>query len=1726
MDINLTTGSTDLLDVENIEYSFPLLIASIIFNWSFSLASFATITLPTWIYKLLSWSFTLQLNFTTLLIFFGLSFTLGYLVVRYRFHNKYSRLPVEKPQSQGPCYDLHPDVTGESEKPSKYPDEFLSMFLEGIKVFGYLEKPVFNELARHLQTKKLLTGDTLMLEKERSFYIVVDGHVQVFVKTVNEEEIALDPFESDDYNRGYQLLNEVTNGGTLSSLFTILSLFTEDIELRYPDTEEPTTVAEEKKDHVDNVTDSKNKSSEKYDDGIPPTNDQEGWKIMFSNLNTLDEEADNYFGKINHQKKPSRKDKTNNNTLSNLSSPPNEYSRPQILRKISKESLHSLNVHPNIIARATVDTTLAVIPSEAFHRLTENFPNSVAHIVQVILTRFQRVTFWTGYKYLGLTKDLLRTEKLMNDVASYGLPNDFFRPGSMERLRLKFVGSGTKYAREHHDDSDDMDMSDSGLINKNKKNRNNSRPRKTYESDVEFTVKNHLNNKGLDSSLTSTTTRYLSVPTKEHVKPTSGSPINGRDYDAEDDRYLRESVLEGISKGIGLLQPSCDDESISETISSVNSEIESDVEILFYPKGSHLVKEDERNVGLFFVIDGILDVYVTANKNDLFGSSTPFESKITTPIPLSAKSLHKKKESITNGPNINTRDRSLFMIKSGGIAGYLAALTGFPSFVNIRASTDTYVGFLSKASLNRLMEKNPTILLTLAKRLIKLLSPLINAGQVLYRKGDVSDSIYIVLSGRVRTINERESGVIDILGEYGKGQSVGELEVMTGTPRPYTLHAIRDTELARMPKTLFNSLALRHPEITLQISRIIAGRTHLQQELDCNIGNTSSTEFGKNNRNLKTVGILPVNGSVPVAEFASKLKNALLKTGESCILLNHASVVSALGKHAFNQIGRLKLINWLAEQEENARIVLYLADGGINSSWTQTCIRQADCILLVGLGDSEPSIGEYERILIGAKTTARKELVLLHSERNCSPGTTRQWLKNRLWIHAHHHVQMNVAKPNMLIEPSRKNTLLNIKDIKDQIQKYYPISYYPRRQKRSPAIYTGNRSDFARLARRLCGKSVGLVLGGGGARGIAHIGVIRALEEAGIPIDMIGGTSIGSFIGGLYARDSDNVAILGRAKAFASRMSSKWRQVFDLTYPVTAWFTGYEFNRGIWKSLYDTLIEDFWLSYFCVTTNITWSRMEVHQSGYAWRYIRASMSLSGFLPPICDNGNLLVDGGYMDNLPVGIMKSMGADTIIAVDVASHDDTSPVYYGDSLSGWWVLLNKFNPFSNQKIPSIADIQSRLAYVSSVKTLEEAKNTPGCLYMEMPVQQYGTLEFSKFDEIFEVGYKAGKELLIRWKAEENELEKNFYIQVKWRMDPLKNLNHRDEAIVCEITISDCKSFWNQNVTIGDLKLVKPESFHEVSKFCGATQAAFSGQTMFEDYKLSCRVTITENKANLAWRCSLENSGFSSMTFQFTLGNITLTPVSSFETEKLWKEWLNFFLDERQNLNACESRVSALENIRDQMQEKIEVMISEKLNAEAILMERFKKVLNAKKKKIRKLMKALSSNGAIIPGQGLDPSDFSAGQELDPSDFPASKKNRFDNTINNVPSTNDDIDNVDYRNSVNNKGKEKVGGSETYHGRKILSTDDDIDKVDYRNSVDNEKVGGSETYHGQIVKSRFLRRKHSQATPIEPSSAMEDVITDNLTNKSMQVSGISSRTNNVENTESDAVEILLDQL
>ena len=409
--------------------------------------------------------------------------------------------------------------------------------------------------------------------------------------------------------------------------------------------------------------------------------------------------------------------------------------------------------------------------------------------------------------------------------------------------------------------------------------------------------------------------------------------------------------------------------------------------------------------------------------------------------------------------------------------------------------------------------------------------------------------------------------------------------------------------------------------------------------------------------------------------------------------------------------------------------------------------------MLVALAEGSPEIGEYERFLLGMKSTARKMLLLIHAERYSRPGLTRAWLKNRVWVNGgHYHIQMAFATSSVPVHPPTRRLGAVFKErvqiIQNEIQKYTS-----RKVRHSP-FYAPDapfKGDFHRLARRLCGRSIGLVLGGGGARGISQIGIIRAMEDAGIPIDVIGGTSIGAFIGALYAHHADLVPIFGLAKKFAGRMASIWRFALDITYPSASYTTGHEFNRGIFKTFGKAQIEDFWLEYYCNTTNISKSRPEFHTSGYAWRYVRASMSLAGLVPPLCDEGSMLLDGGYIDNLTVSHMKAMGLDTIFAVDVGALDDDTPQSFGDTLSGFWAFFNRWNPFSwHPNPPTLAEIQARLAYVSSVDALERAKTMAGCLYMRPPIDDYGTLDFGKFDEIYQIGYKYGQDMIQRLKLD----------------------------------------------------------------------------------------------------------------------------------------------------------------------------------------------------------------------------------------------------------------------------------------------------------------------------------------------------------------------------------------
>ncbi|KAK9476339.1 hypothetical protein V1514DRAFT_337219 [Lipomyces japonicus] len=1291
---------------------------------------------------LLSASFSITLSFSCLLIIMIVFIALVWAVVRYRYLNVYSRLPIETRRNE-PKLDMmyYPEafVQPQFTKPgfSSYLDEFFS----GIKIFGYLEKPVFHELTRQVQTRKLIAGDTISLEDEKGFCIVVDGDIQIFSKDRSRSE--------NDEDGSYRLLTEVKNGAPMSSLFTIISLFTEDIQLPFrqasPRPPFPDTLSGE--DTLHNQADYNTNSP-----GLPPV--------------------------------PS---------IPPLSEPSNAQ------EPLRSSSTSSSSVHPGIIARAKVDSTIAVIPAEAFHRLTRKYPKSAAHIMQVILARFQRVTFQTGHNYLGLTSEILKTEVAFNKLSIYELPNYV----SEDILRkVKSQGDSKLY-------NDGVIIPTPDIVNQLNLDNN---PSKSLPGDLASSLSlsiisptlSHKHSRPSISSLKS----YGGLDL--HQQGEDNNNINVDNYndeavESDSDEFesnigysnhlneeetvlLKKAVMECIFKAMGVAQatfhgkPSLftsaetsprlnsfenrrsssllsahtsqvgvdrlspfpfdstniffdDDSATSSTAPQQSSssispqpqilDAANDIQILHYKPGAKLVEQGDKNKGLYYVIDGFLDV-----------------------------STHDKPGEYS----------SIYTIKPGGIGGYLGSISGYRSFVDIRATTNAHVAFLPQESIDRIIDQQPAILLTLAKRLIGILSHLIlyldfalewvhvEAGEVLYRQGDVADSIYIVMNGRMRALKDSK-GTVTLAGEYGQGDSVGELEVLTARNRPFTLHTVRETELIKFPRMLFESLAMQYPAITIQVSKIIASR------VDSLINSETPHPYdvptnAPSSGNFRTVAILPVTSGLPVKKFGEKLAKAFTQIGHNNFVLDQATILKHLGRHSFNKFGKLKLSGYLTDLEERYQMVLYVADTSVNSPWTQTCISQADCILLLASTDSDPAIGEYERLLVGTKTTARKELVLLHPDRYVPPGQTNAWLKNRLWIHSHHHVQMQVRglvprSATAFFETRISSLKSKVQKVQNtlqlELQKY--MYYVPRYAPTRPVYRTSqvNKNDFARLARLLSGKSVGLVLGGGGARGLSHLGVIHAIEEAGIPIDIVGGTSIGAFVGGLYARDADIVPIYGRLKKFSGRIGSLWRMMFDLTYPATSYTTGHEFNRGIWKAFGDSRIEDFWLQYYTNTTNITHSRMEVHNSGYAWRYIRASMSLAGLLPPLTDEGSMLLDGGYIDNLTVTHMKSLGASVVFAVDVGSIDDTTPVTWGDSLSGFWVIFNRWNIFSRQpNIPSMAEIQARLAYVSSVGALEKAKSMEGCIYIRPPIDHYATLDFNKFEEIYKLGYEFGKEFI----------------------------------------------------------------------------------------------------------------------------------------------------------------------------------------------------------------------------------------------------------------------------------------------------------------------------------------------------------------------------------------------
>lgn len=563
-------------------------------------------------------------------------------------------------------------------------------------------------------------------------------------------------------------------------------------------------------------------------------------------------------------------------------------------------------------------------------------------------------------------------------------------------------------------------------------------------------------------------------------------------------------------------------------------------------------------------------------------------------------------------------------------------------------------------------------------------------GDLLFRQDDPSDGMYIVLNGRLRYTIVNGNGETVAVGEVAPGETIGEFSLITDEPRSGTVFAVRETKLVKITRERFHRFMQEYPQMMTQLTRIIVERQ--QRDLK-QIKPLAPQQL--------TLAIVPTSATVDAARFARELAAAMTPFG-AALAVDAASFNARAGHEEAAQTApdatnNPMIVTLLDELAASQKYLLYVTDPH-PSTWTNRCLGQADRVLLLAAPHHDPQPGSIETQLAQFDVPLRTELVLWHASETERPQGTAVWLEQRQ-IHTHHHVRQ------------------------------------------------GDVAHMNRLARRLAGHAVGLVLSGGAARGFAHLGVQRALEELNIPIDYIGGTSMGAVIGASIILYETNATMMSQAVNIADP-----KKLFDHTLPLTALMSSRKVTDFSKRHFGNHHIEDQWIPFFCIASNLTTAEPVIYQRGPIWRAVRASLAIPGVFTPVMEDGNVIVDGAVMDNFPVSTMAALcESERIIGVNVSPYQEKKRYYdFETSISGWRVFFSRLNPFAKSlRSPSLLGTIIRAVEINSVR---RAKNEEALVdVMVCPdVKQYKTTAYDQYEAIAQVGYEAALTPLITWKTQ----------------------------------------------------------------------------------------------------------------------------------------------------------------------------------------------------------------------------------------------------------------------------------------------------------------------------------------------------------------------------------------
>jgi len=563
----------------------------------------------------------------------------------------------------------------------------------------------------------------------------------------------------------------------------------------------------------------------------------------------------------------------------------------------------------------------------------------------------------------------------------------------------------------------------------------------------------------------------------------------------------------------------------------------------------------------------------------------------------------------------------------------------------------------------------------------------------LFQQGDEADGLHLVVSGRLYVESLRSNGSTAFSREIYAPEPVGELALLSGESRSATVTAARESNVAFLNIDAFARLVAERSERLIALTQVIIRRNaHINDK--------------RRRHRENTFVIVPLDARLPMRRFSQQLKREL-RTQTQPLVLGSNSFDKLYGRkdaaqtrvaNAFNS----SISSWLEDKENAFGNVVYIADPTW-TPWTRRCLHRADRVFYVADASESGKLGgsgnysmrsiekEVDALFTNPSTTPKQELILLHPVDTQQPSGTSHWLKQRD-ITSFHHIRLD------------------------------------------------DKQHMARLARRITGKARGIVLSGGGARGYAHLGVYRYIHEQNMPIDYIGGTSMGALLGAGMAMGSSPDEIMATSSEFSNK-----KALFDYTLPLASLLKSRKLTTFCQTVYNRHRIEDLWIPFFCLSANLSSGQEIVHDRGSLWLAIRTTISLPGLFSPVpTDDGQLLIDGAVLNTFPVDVMrKRLGwQGELIGVNVSQILELKNEYdFGTTLSGWNIFWSRINPFQEARnIPRLVETLLRSTDIKGLERLEELKNGLDLL-IEPEVQEISLLDFKSYEKIADKGYVAAK-------------------------------------------------------------------------------------------------------------------------------------------------------------------------------------------------------------------------------------------------------------------------------------------------------------------------------------------------------------------------------------------------